>query len=269
MDLSFEAPPPPPTMQRVATDVPALPEGKRLAAATPYALPPPAREVKEGVVDSAFEAGPPPPTQAPGVMEMQAGGAGGKAEGKAEGEAGGGNCCTCAGGQKGAEGVHWGAVDWQPRRMGWLPTPFCSSPFRWLIYVLTAPFLIVLWLIGAALWLLLIPLKCCCPCLGVPLVSRGWGGTAASMRPASSTGREPAARMRRPAKSTIRLAASARRRQLTDPAHGRPPPQGWATKLMMKLLRLPFKILRWIAGSPWEDDEDEDDKKKKGKEEKK
>lgn len=91
-------------MQRVATDVPALPEGKRLAAAAPYALPPPAREVQEGVVDASFGDGPPPPTQAPGVMSMEAGGAaGGKAEGKAEGEAGGCNCCTCAGG-KGAVG---------------------------------------------------------------------------------------------------------------------------------------------------------------------
>ena len=37
---------------------------------------------------------------------------------------------------------------------------------------------------------------------------------------------------------------------------------------MMKLMRLPFKCLRWIAGSPWEDEGEEEEKKKK-KEEKK
>lgn len=42
--------------------------------------------------------------------------------------------------------------------------------------------------------------------------------------------------------------------------------QGWATTLMMKLLRLPFKILRWIAGSPWEDEEEEEEKRKKEEE---
>lgn len=35
---------------------------------------------------------------------------------------------------------------------------------------------------------------------------------------------------------------------------------------MMKLLRLPFKILRWIAGSPWEDEEEEEEKRKKEEE---
>ena len=44
--------------------------------------------------------------------------------------------------------------------------------------------------------------------------------------------------------------------------------QGWATSAMMKLMRLPFKCLRWIAGSPWEDEGEEEEKKKKKEEEK-
>lgn len=84
------------------------------------------------------------------------------------------------------------------------------SARRWLIYIVTAPFLLVLWLLGALLWLILLPLKCCCPCLGVPL--------------------------------------------------------GWATKLMMRLLRLPFRILRWIAGSPWESEEEDEERRTKEEE---
>lgn len=81
---------------------------------------------------------------------------------------------------------------------------------RWLIYIVTAPFLLFLWLLGAVLWLILLPFKCCCPCLGVPL--------------------------------------------------------GVVTKLVMRLLRLPFRCLRWIAGSPWEDTEDEEEKKEREEE---
>lgn len=93
-------------MQPVPSEVPALPDGKRLASSVAYALPPPAAEVKDGVVERCFAAGPAAAMQAPAVATMSAGGAaagaagaaaagaaaGGEAEAKAEQ---GCSCCRC------------------------------------------------------------------------------------------------------------------------------------------------------------------------------
>ena len=69
------------------------------------------------------------------------------------------------------------------------------------MFLLTAPILVALWLVGAVIWVLLLPLKCCCPCCGMPI--------------------------------------------------------GWAASLVLWLLALPARGLRYAAGSPFEDDKKE------------
>lgn len=68
---------------------------------------------------------------------------------------------------------------------------------RWLVFLLTAPILVALWLVGAVLWVVLLPLKLCCPCCGLPI--------------------------------------------------------GWAASLVLWLLALPARGLRYAAGSPFEE----------------
>ncbi len=65
-------------MQPVPSEAPPLPDGRRLASSVAYALPPPAAEVKDGVVERCFAAGPAAAAaamQAPAMATMSAGGA--------------------------------------------------------------------------------------------------------------------------------------------------------------------------------------------------
>ena len=147
-------------LQPLPGEVPPLPEGKRLVAALPYALPPPAAVVADGVVERGFAAGPAAaggpagdaalapaaPTAAVGVSAAAAAGdssgkpvaaaaaAGGAAGGEAAGQGGGG--CSC---------------------------------WRWMAFAVAAPLLAILWVVGAVIWVLLLPFKCCCPCIAIPL----------------------------------------------------------------------------------------------------
>lgn len=104
-------------MQPVPSEAPPLPDGKRLASSVAYALPPPAAEVKDGVVDRCFAAGPAAAMQAPAVATMSAGGAaagaGAAAAGAAAAAGGDGSapaeqgcsCCRCGLDQCGWEGL--------------------------------------------------------------------------------------------------------------------------------------------------------------------
>jgi hypothetical protein len=134
-------------MQRLPAEVPPLPEGKRLVGSLPYALPPPAAAVKEGVVEQGFGAGPAPAAAAmaaPGAVVMGA-------DGKPAPEAAVGASGAAAGGPEGGEAQRG-----------------CSC-CRWAIFLIAAPILALLWLLGALIWVLLLPLKCCIPCCGFPL----------------------------------------------------------------------------------------------------
>lgn len=141
-------------VQRVAAEVPPLPAGKRLVSPLPYVLPQPAPAVKSGVVERCFGEGPAPaaaaaaPMAAPGAQAMHAGGSPAAAAGGVAGASAAGGA-TAASGSGGSE-------------------PGCSC-CRWLAFMVACPVLVALWLVGAVLWVLLLPLKCCCPCIGLPL----------------------------------------------------------------------------------------------------
>lgn len=137
-------------VQRVASEVPPLPAGERLVAPLPFVLPQPAAAVRGGIVESCFGEAPAataPPTAPPESQAMHAGGSGAAAAGGAAGGAAAGGAAAAAsgGGEQG-----------------------CSC-CRWLAFMVACPLLVVLWLVGAVLWVLLLPLKCCCPCIGLPI----------------------------------------------------------------------------------------------------
>ncbi|KAL4452240.1 hypothetical protein ABPG75_007902 [Micractinium tetrahymenae] len=140
-------------VQRVAAEVPPLPAGKRLASPLPYVLPQPAPAVRGGVVEQCFGQGPAPAAAAvamaaPAAQAMHAGGTAAAHTGGAAGASAAGVTTAAGGGGSSEQG--------------------CSC-CRWLGFMIACPILVALWLVGAVLWVLLLPLKCCCPCLGLPL----------------------------------------------------------------------------------------------------
>lgn len=146
-------------LQRMAADVPPLPAGKRLVSPLPYVLPLPAAAVAEGVVEACFSPGPPTkalPTGAPAAQVMQGSGSSAAAGGAVVGTAATAAAAAESGGSGGAGAGHAG------EEQG------CSC-CRWLAAIIAFPVLAILWCLGAVIWVLLLPLKCCCPCLGLPL----------------------------------------------------------------------------------------------------
>ena len=140
-------------LQPVPAQVPALPEGRRLVGSLPYALPQPAAAAREGVVERCFTAGPAPPaapTDAPAAVEMHSGAA-------AAAGAGAGAAAAATGATAAAAGP-----DGKGEEQG-------CSVCRWVVMILCFPILLVLWVLGAIVWVLLLPLKCCVPCCGFPL----------------------------------------------------------------------------------------------------
>ena len=72
-----------------------------------------------------------------------------------------------------------GAQEGLGRQQVRLPRLCTCLACRWLVFLLTAPILLALWLVGAVIWLVLLPLKCCCPCCGgAAWVARQLGAVA-------------------------------------------------------------------------------------------
>jgi hypothetical protein len=136
-------------LQALPAEAPPLPQGKRLVASLAYTLPQAAAAVRGGVVERCFVAGPAPapaPTTAPAQATMSSGAA------TAAGGGDGATPATAGGGKDGETKEDQG----------------CSC-CRLVTVIICFPILAVLWLLGAVIWLILLPLKCCCPCCGFPL----------------------------------------------------------------------------------------------------
>jgi hypothetical protein len=149
-------------LQPIPSEVPPLPEGTCLVSALPYSLPQPAAAVKEGVVERCFVAGPPPPA-APTQAAVAAG-----VDGAAV-AAGAGAGADAAGQGSAPVGASAPGVAAQPGGKGEEVEQQGCSCCRVVVVAICSPILALLWLLGALIWVLLLPLKCCFPCCGFPL----------------------------------------------------------------------------------------------------
>ena len=145
-------------LQRVPAEAPPLPAGRRLVSALSYVLLPAAEAARDGVVERCFEAGPAGPADAPAQAAMSTGGGGTAAAA--------GGAAAAAGAAPVVGALHSGGA----AHAGDAASGGCSC-CRVLAFAVAAPLLALLWLLGALIHILLLPLKCCCPCLGLPL---GW-----------------------------------------------------------------------------------------------
>lgn len=127
--------------QAMASSLPQLPSPRRLVSPLPYALPPPAAQLSEGVLD-CFQAPPPPPAAPAGAAA-----------------AGGGVGATPAG----AAVVSGAAAPAAGAPAGEEQQPGCSC-WRWTIFLIVTPLLLAISLVGVVVWVVLLPVKImCCP----------------------------------------------------------------------------------------------------------
>ncbi|KAK9798946.1 hypothetical protein WJX73_007519 [Symbiochloris irregularis] len=117
--------------QRVPDEIPELPAGKRLAAPIPWQLPPAAAEARADALHR-ITAPPSAPVPAAGATARASSAKVSPAEGAVPEEHAEGRGGSC---------------------------------WRWLLVIIAMPFLVVLSVIGAVIWIVLLPLKIvCCPC---------------------------------------------------------------------------------------------------------
>ena len=134
----------------IPDELPTPPEPKRLATPTEYQLPAPSMEAIEGTASACYAQS----AQSPAAMQCL----GSPADQLSVSHAGGNDIVAS---QPGQTVAHQQTSDLQSEGSS------NTACWRWLLVIVALPLLAIISLVGIVVWIVLLPLKCCCCPVGM------------------------------------------------------------------------------------------------------